>query len=319
MVHMPYQRVAVLLGGRSAEREISLRTGAGVLAALARRGVATVAFDPAERPLEELRTEGVDAVFIALHGRFGEDGTVQGVLEWMGLPYTGSGVMASAVAMDKSLTKRIWSSMGIPTPAHQLVTSSTDPSTLGPGLSLPLAIKPAREGSSIGFTKLTDWSGFRQAVALAAEHDTAVMAEAFVSGREFTIALLGGGAAGPVRALPVIEIQAPDGRYDYQNKYFGDATRYLCPAPLPPEQAEHFQDLAKSAFEAIGCEGWARVDLLWDGVSATPMLLEINTIPGLTDHSLVPMAAQAVGMDYDELVMTILASARTKLEGASRG
>ena len=314
-----FQKVAVLLGGRSAERDISLRTGAGVLAALARRGVATVAFDPAERPLEELRTEGVDAVFIALHGRFGEDGTVQGVLEWMGLPYTGSGVMASAVAMDKSLTKRIWSSDGHSHPGppacerqHRSLDAGTRPFT-APGHQAC----PRRLLDWLYQTDRLVWVPAGCGPGCGARHSGD--AEAFVSGREFTIGLLGGGQPdrfGPCRSL---KFRPPDGRYDYQNKYFGDATRYLCPAPLSPEQAEHFQALAKSAFEAIGCEGWARVDLLWDGVSTAPMLLEINTIPGLTDHSLVPMAAQAVGVDYDELVMTILASARTKLEGASLG
>ena len=313
------QNVGVLLGGRSAERDISLRTGRGVLEALARRGIPAIGVDPLTEPLDELHRQGVTAVFIALHGRFGEDGTVQGALEWMGLPYTGSGVMASAISMDKGLTKRIWSSMGIPTPPYELVDQRTNAQDLVSRLGLPLAIKPVREGSSIGFTKITAAADLSAAVRLALEHDEVVMAEAFVTGREFTIGLLGGGPTGPVQALPVVEIEAPGGQYDYQRKYFGDETRYHCPASLSPQRLAHFQARAVEAFEACGCEGWARVDLLWDGHATEPMLLEINTIPGLTDHSLVPMAARAAGMYYDELVLTILKTARLKVGAAQLG
>lgn len=307
-------RVAVLMGGTSAEREVSLMSGQGVLAALQRQGVDAVSFDPASRPLHELLALGIDRVFIALHGRFGEDGTVQGALELMGLPYTGSGVMASALAMDKVMTKRVWRAEGIPTPGFVQLRGPQSVDRLAEvvaQLGLPLAVKPVREGSSLGLTRLVRLEDFAAAVETASCYDDGVLAEQFVTGREFTVALIQtpGSAA---QALPVIEIVPPAEGYDYQNKYFTDVVRYDCPADLPARVAEAMQAHALHAFEAVGCEGWARVDVMWDG-KGDPMLLEINTSPGLTSHSLVPMAAKAVGMSYDALVMKLLATARCKL------
>jgi D-alanine-D-alanine ligase len=311
---MTAQRVAVLMGGRSAEREISLRSGQGVLSALLRKGVDAFAFDPAHRGLTELVDERVDAVFIALHGRYGEDGTVQGALELLDIPYTGSGVLASALAMDKIVTKQVWSHQGIPTPAFLSVTPETTAEQAIATVGLPMAVKPGSEGSSLGFTKVETQALFATAVAKASQYDDRVLAEAFVCGREFTVALLGGGALGPVDALPVIEIRAPAGNYDFQNKYFGQETQYDCPANCPAEVAQTMQRLSEQAFMALGCEGWARVDLLWTE-GETPTLLEINTSPGMTDHSLVPMAAAAVGLPYDDLVLRILQGARLKSGG----
>ena len=327
-------RIAVLMGGQSAEREISLRSGQGVLQALQKSGCDAIAFDPAERPLTDLRQLGVHRAFIALHGRYGEDGTVQGALELLGIPYTGSGVLASALAMDKLMTKRVWQSHAIPTPPFVALRSAdwraavsaearatdaellSDLSRLLAPLGLPLAVKPAHEGSSLGFRRLDRLQDALDAVRTAGRYDDAVVAEAFVQGREFTVALLGGGALGPVRALPVIEIVAPEGNYDYQHKYFGTETRYLCPAPLDPAITETMQRLSEKAFTALDCEGWARVDILWNSEDS-PTLLELNTSPGMTDHSLVPMAAAQAGLDYAALVRTILAGARLKLRGAS--
>lgn len=305
-------RVAVLFGGESAEREISIRSGEGVLAAMKRRGVDALGFDPAVRPLQALKDESVDRVFIALHGRYGEDGTVQGALELLKIPYTGSGVMASSLAMDKAMTKRIWRFGGLPTPDFVMLREGFNAADVVGRLGLPIAVKPAMEGSSLGFTRVDQADGLAAAWASARQYDHAVIAEQFIAGREFTCALLQD-SSGQVQALPLIEIVAPQGRYDYQNKYFGDATRYLCPAPLHEEVKQRMQALSVAAFEAVGCAGWARVDLMWGGGS-DPMLLEINTSPGMTDHSLVPMAAREAGMDYDELVMRIVLQASLKLE-----
>jgi D-alanine-D-alanine ligase len=305
-------RVAVLMGGESAEREISLRSGSAVLAALQRHGVNAVAFDPSERPLQDLAAEQFDRAFIALHGRFGEDGTVQGALELLKIPYTGSGVTASAVAIDKAMTKRVWQSMGLPTPGFLSLQRNTVLSQVIAQLGLPLAVKPAREGSSLGFTKVTQAADLKAAVELARQYDPEVIAEQFVEGREFTCALLEDAATGCAAALPVIEIVAPAGNYDYQHKYFGNETRYLCPAPLDPAIEARMKEISLHAYQALGCQGWARVDLLWNG-SGEPMLLEINTCPGMTDHSLVPMAAAQVGIAFDQLVMRLLATARLKL------
>lgn len=308
-------RVAVLFGGESAEREISIRSGEGVLAALKRGGVDAFAFDPAARPLQELIAEGADRVFIALHGRFGEDGTVQGALELMKIPYTGSGVMASSMAMDKVITKRIWSTFGLPTPGFVAIDAGspeTDhPEALVTHLGLPLAVKPAREGSSLGFSRVDSVAALQPAIAAAHQFDELVIVEAFIAGREFTCALLED-SPGDVHALPVIEIVAPEGQYDYQNKYFGHATRYLCPAPIEAAVEQRMRELSEAAFRALGCTGWARADLMW-AQGSEPMLLEINTSPGMTDHSLVPMAAAQAGMGYDELVLRIAASASLKL------
>jgi len=315
-----FGKVAVLLSGRSAEREISLRSGNGVLAALRRKGVDAHPFDPAERPLDDLAREGFARVFIALHGRYGEDGTVQGALELLGIPYTGSGVMASAIAMDKVMTKRIWLTHGLPTPEFEVVRreDAADFALLRripDQLGLPFIVKPPHEGSTIGITKVQGYSEVADAFALAARYDHEVLAEAFIDGAELTIAILGSGA--DARALPIIEIRAPGGNYDYQNKYFTNDTQYLCPAPLPEALAQRIQRIAVDAYRALACEGWARVDVMLRKADGEPYLLEINTSPGMTDHSLVPVAARAEGVDYDELVVRILAGASLKLNGGA--
>ncbi|HMN79487.1 MAG TPA: D-alanine--D-alanine ligase [Burkholderiaceae bacterium] len=310
-----FGKVAVLFGGASAEREISIRSGSGVLAALRGRGVDAIAFDPAQRPLEDLKREGVQRVFIALHGRFGEDGTVQGALELLRIPYTGSGVMASAIAMDKVFTKRIWMTHGLPTPKFEVVRRGDVLRELPDRLGLPLILKPPHEGSTLGITKVVGYSEVAGAFELAAKYDDEVLAEEFIDGRELTVAVLGTGA--DARALPIVEIRAPGGNYDYQNKYFTDDTQYLCPAPLPEALAARIGRLAVESFRALGCEGWARADVMLRAGDDEPFLLEINTSPGMTDHSLVPMAARAAGMDYAELVLRILATARLKVGGVS--
>ena len=294
-----FGKVAVLLGGKSAEREISLMTGGNVIEALQRQGLDVLRFDPAARALSELRQEGVQRVFIALHGRYGEDGTVQGALEWMGIPYTGSGVMASALCMDKLRTKLVWESSGVPTPRGETINAETDWAALAQRLGLPLIVKPAHEGSSIGITKVSAVEHLQAAYVLAAKHDTLVIAEEFVAGRELTAAFLG------ERALPLVRIEAPQGNYDYQNKYFNDDTRYHCPSGLPAAQESEIQALVLRAVHALGCGGWGRADLILrdDG---SPCLLEMNTIPGMTSHSLVPMAARAAGIDFDDLALRIL-------------
>ncbi len=305
-----FGRVAVLMGGRSAEREVSLMSGQGVLQALRSQGVDAQAFDPAERPLDELRREGVSRVFIALHGRYGEDGTVQGALELLDLPYTGSGVMASAIGIDKGFTKRIWTTHGLPTPAFRLATAPAAVIEAARDFGLPMAVKPAREGSSLGFTRMEAPEQAGPAFEAAARHDGQVLCEQFIAGRELTVAILGSGAA--ARALPAIEILAPAGQYDYQNKYFTDDTRYECPAALPEALAHRIGELALKAFHAVGAEGWARVDVMLRAQDQEPFLLEINTSPGMTSHSLVPMAARAVGLSYEDLCLHLLAGAALK-------
>jgi D-alanine-D-alanine ligase len=304
-------RVAVLYGGRSAEREVSMMSGAGVLEALRRRGVDAHPFDPAERPLDDLRRDGVDRAFIALHGRYGEDGTVQGALELLGIPYTGSGVMASAIAMDKVFTKRIWVTHDLPTPGFALARSAADVAAAAARFGLPLAVKPSREGSTIGFTKLGSADQAAVAWEIARRHDEEVLCEEFIAGRELTIAILGSGES--ARALPVIEIVAPAGNYDYQNKYFRDDTRYICPAELPPALAAEIAELSLRAYRALGCEGWGRVDVMLRAADQRPFLLEVNTSPGMTGHSLVPMAARAHGQSYEDLCLEILAGASLKI------
>jgi len=311
-----FAKVAVLYGGRSAEREISLRSGSMVLAALNRGGVPAFGFDPAERPLEDLRSGGFDAAFIALHGKWGEDGTVQGALEILGIPYTGPGVMASAIAMDKLMSKRIWQSVGLPVPEHEVLTAASRSRDIVERLGLPVIVKPSREGSTLGLTKVTRAAQLRAAWRTAAACDETVLAEAFVAGRELTVAVLGAGAQ--ARALPVIEIRAPEGNYDYQNKYFTDATEYLCPAPLPNALTRRVQELSVAAYRALDCEGWARVDLMLDA-QGRPFLLELNTSPGMTDHSLVPMASRAEGVDFDTLVLRVLADAALKTRSRRPG
>ncbi len=305
-------KVAVLMGGDSAEREISLLSGHGVLAALRSQGVDAHAFDPAERGLDELRREGFARCFVALHGRHGEDGTVQGALELLGIPYTGSGVMASASAIDKVMTKRIWQAVGLPTPRYvSLPRDALDPERVRrvPGeLGLPLIVKPPHEGSSIGVTKVKAEAQMHDAVALAASHDPVVLCEEFIDGDELTCPVLGQGEA--ARALPVIKIVAPDGAYDYQNKYFTDTTQYLVPSGLPEAQEREIQRIVVEAYRTLGCRGWGRADLMLRAGDGRPFLLEMNTSPGMTSHSLVPMSAKAAGIGYEQLCLMVLADAR---------
>jgi D-alanine-D-alanine ligase len=305
-------KVAVLMGGTSAEREISLLSGGGVLAALRAKGVDAQAFDPAGRALTELKAEGFARCFIALHGRHGEDGTVQGALELLGIPYTGSGVMASAIAMDKVMTKRVWLAEGLPTPRwvrlgvdeQQRERVRTVPDELG----LPLIVKPPREGSSIGVTKVHGYSEMQDAVQLAARYDPDVLCEEFIDGEEVTCPVLGEGAE--ARALPVVRIQPPEAGYDYQNKYFTDQVRYLCPSGLPEAEEREIQRIVVAAYRALGCRGWGRADLMIRAIDRRPFLLEMNTSPGMTGHSLVPMSARAAGISYEDLCLHLLAQAR---------
>ncbi|WP_427915256.1 D-alanine--D-alanine ligase [Ramlibacter sp. MMS24-I3-19] len=304
-------KVAVLMGGKSAEREVSLMSGAGVLKALQSKGVNAHAFDPAQRDLVELKRKGFKRCFIALHGRFGEDGTVQGALELLGIPYTGSGVMASSVAIDKVMTKRIWIAEGIPTPRYQMLRRGAYTRevvrTVPDDLGLPLIVKPAREGSSIGVAKVEGYSQMQDAVDAAAALDTDVLCEQFVAGDEVTCPILGTGDE--ARALPVIRIVAPEGNYDYQNKYFTDDTQYLVPCGLPEGEEAAIQELVVKAYRVLGCRGWGRIDVMIDAKTRKPSLLEINTSPGMTGHSLVPMSARAAGISYEDLCLQLLASA----------
>src|SRR5882672_8137419 len=280
-----FGKVAVLLGGRSAEREISLMSGNGVLKALRAKGVDAHPFDPAERDLFDLRREGFARGFIALHGRGGEDGTVQGALEVLGLPYTGSGVLGSAVAMDKWRTKMIWLGNGLPTPRYRILAANDDWNAIAQELALPLIVKPANEGSTLGLTKVTSVKQLPGAYELAAKkYRDIALAEQFIEGPEYTASVLGD------EALPLIRIEAPKGNYDYQNKYFTDDTKYHCPSGLAPKPEAALKALALQAFHVAGCGGWGRIDLMLDS-RKKPWLLEVNTVPGMTDHSLVPMAA----------------------------
>jgi D-alanine-D-alanine ligase len=305
-------KVAVLMGGTSAEREISLMSGSGVLAALRSRGVDAHAFDPAERDLHELREQGFDRAFIALHGRHGEDGCVQGALEMMGIAYTGSGVMASAIAMDKVMTKRVWIAEGLPTPAHvRLAPEEQSPeavAALPARLGLPLIVKPPREGSSIGVTKVLEAAQVAAAVQESLRHDPDVLAEAFIAGDEITCPVLGEGES--AHALPVIRIVPPEAGYDYQNKYFTDEVRYLCPSGLPEHEEREIQRIVVAAYRALGCRGWGRADLMIRSSDRQAFLLEMNTSPGMTGHSLVPMSARAAGVSYEDLCLRLLAAAR---------
>jgi len=300
-------KTAVLMGGSSAERAISLMSGGGVLAALQAEGVDAHAFDPAQRDLSDLKREGFARVFIALHGRHGEDGTVQGALELMGIPYTGSGVMASSVAMDKLMTKRIWLAEGLPTPAWRQVHSAAETRAAFAALGSPMIVKPVREGSTIGLTKVTTLEQCDAAYALASGQDPMVMCEQFIAGDEVTCPVLGTGA--DARALPLIRIVAPDGNYDYQHKYFTDDTQYLVPCGLPEGEEAAIQAIVLQAFRALDCRGWARADVMIDARSRKPYLLEINTSPGMTGHSLVPMSARAAGLDYPDLCLRVLEAA----------
>jgi D-alanine-D-alanine ligase len=297
-----FGKVAVLMGGRSAEREISLKSGTMVLAALKKSGMDAHAFDPRDQRLEALVAERFERAFIALHGRFGEDGTVQGALEYLGIPYTGSGVMASALAMDKWRTKLLWHAVGMPTPAYELLTPRSDRAEVAAHLGLPLMVKPASEGSSIGMTKVTSVEALGAAYELAAGYDKAVIAEAFIEGVELTAGILGD------EPLPLIRLETPRTFYDYEAKYFADDTRYTCPCGLPESEEQRVRQVAFTAFELLGCGGWGRVDLMLDH-AGDPYLLEVNTVPGMTDHSLVPMAARAKGISFEDLCVRILESA----------
>ena len=303
----------MLYGGRSAERDVSIMSGNGVLAALQSKGIDAHLFDTGVRTLAELAAEKFDRVFIALHGRFGEDGSLQGALELLGIPYTGSGVMASSVGMDKITTKIVWLAAGLPTPRYAVLNVSSDLDAVCADLGLPLIVKPPHEGSTIGITKVSAANEFKAAFDIAAALDDSVLAEEFVTGREFTVAMLGSGAN--ARPLPVVEIVAPQGNYDYQNKYFTDDTKYFCPAVLPEALTQEMQRLAVLAYRAIGCEGWGRVDFLLRESDQKPFLLEVNTSPGMTGHSLVPMAARAEGISYEDLCVEILRTARLKMKG----
>jgi D-alanine-D-alanine ligase len=307
----PLGKVAVLMGGTSAEREISILSGTGVLAALRSQGVDAHAFDPAERELAELKHEGFARCFVALHGRHGEDGTVQGALELLGIPYTGSGVMASAIALDKVMTKRIWIAEGLPTPKFVRLAADQQqreqlravPDVLG----LPLVVKPPREGSSIGITKVAGYSQMQDAVELAARFDSDVLCEQFVEGDEVTCPVLGEGES--ARALPVVRIVAPDGAYDYQNKYFTDLVRYECPSGLPADEEREIQRIVLAAYRILDCRGWGRADLMVRRSDRKPFLLEMNTSPGMTSHSLVPMSARAAGISYEALCLQLISGA----------
>ena len=299
---MSFGKVAVLLGGRSAEREVSLKSGGMVLKALRSRGVEAHPFDPAERGLDDLLKERFARAFIALHGRFGEDGTVQGILEWLGIPYTGSGVLASALAMDKLRTKRLWAAEKLPTPAYELLGEGTNFRIAARRLGVPLMVKPASEGSSIGMSKVRSAAKLEDAYRFAAKYDPVVIAEQFVDGIELTGAILG------ERALPLIRLETPRDFYDYQAKYVSDDTRYIIPCGLPARREQELQELCLAAFRSLGCRGWGRVDLMLNR-RGRPFLLEVNTSPGMTDHSLVPMAARAVGLSYEDLCVEILQAA----------
>ncbi|HEU4922443.1 MAG TPA: D-alanine--D-alanine ligase [Burkholderiales bacterium] len=295
-----FGKVAVLMGGKSAEREISLMSGNGVLKALRAKGIDAHAFDPAERDVFDLRREGYARCFIALHGRGGEDGTIQGALEILGIPYTGSGVLGSAVGMDKWRTKMIWVANGLPTPRFRVLTEKENWQSVARELKLPLIVKPANEGSTLGLTKVFSVQELPAAYELAAKkyRDTA-LAEEFIDGPEYTASILG------ETALPLIRIEAPQGNYDYQHKYFTDDTKYHCPCGLPAKKEKELQALALQAFRVAGCSGWGRIDIMLDA-RKRPWLLEVNTSPGMTGHSLVPMAARAVGISYEDLCAKIL-------------
>ena len=296
---MNFGKVAVLMGGKSAEREVSLKSGGMVLAALRKKGVDAHPFDPKERDVQDLVKERFARVFIALHGRFGEDGTLQGVLEWLGIPYTGSGVLASALAMDKVRTKRLWAAEGLPTAPYAVLEKDTDLKAVGKRLGTPMFVKPASEGSSVGMTKVKKIGDLEEAYALAVNYDPVVIAEKFIDGPELTVAIVG------ERVLPIIRIETPREFYDYEAKYIANDTRYLIPCGLPQKKEKEIQALCLKAFRALGCRGWGRVDLMLDK-RGKPFLLEVNTSPGMTVHSLVPMAARAVGISYEDLCVQVL-------------
>ena len=301
-----FGRVAVLLGGDSSEREISLLSGNAVLAALKTRGVDAHAFDPRDEDLSELIAGGFDRVWIALHGPGGEDGTLQGALEYLGVPYTGSGVMGSAIGMDKLRTKRLALALGVPTADFVVLTGPADFELTIERLKLPLIVKPATQGSSVGMTKVERAADLVAAFAAARQLEPLVFAEPWIPGKEYTVALLQG------EALPSIRIETPKTFYDYEAKYFRDDTRYFCPSGLAASAEAHLRNLALAAFEAVGACGWGRADFMMDA-AGRPLLLEINTIPGMTSHSLVPMAAREVGIDFPELAWRVLETSFTRV------
>lgn len=309
-----FGRVGVLLGGRSGEREISLMSGNGVLEALLSKGVDAHAFDTGLRCPTELAKEKFDRIFIALHGRYGEDGTIQGLLDLLNLPYTGSGVLASALAIDKIVTKQVWISNGLATPEFEELTANSDWNAVVEHLGLPLIVKPAHEGSSLGLTKVKSVNELPAAYKLAAGLDKKVIAETCIIGDELTCPLVGQGNT--AEALPVIKIIPPEANYDFHNKYFSDETQYLCPTGLAVEVNERVQELALAAYKALGCRTWGRADVMLDQKTGKPYLLEMNTSPGMTSHSLVPMAAKAAGVPYADLVLWLLSQTLQQKEGA---
>lgn len=301
-------KVAVIMGGASSEREVSLMSGQGVLAALRQRGVDAHAFDPSRDDLSALRQGQFERAFIALHGRWGEDGTIQGALELLGIAYTGSGVMASSVALDKLMTKRIWAASGLATPAWLQVRSVAQTQAALAELGAPMIVKPAREGSTLGLSKISHAQDCADAYALAAQRDELVLCERCIVGDEVTQAVLG--AAAQAQVLPLIRIVAPDNNYDYQNKYFGNETQYLIPSTLPADEEERIAELVLQAYTTLGARGWGRVDVMIDAATRQPYLLELNTAPGMTSHSLVPMAAAHAGLPYPDLCLWLLGQAR---------
>lgn len=310
-----FGRVGVLLGGKSGEREISLMSGNGVLQALLSKGVDAHPFDPGVRNPTELASENFDRVFISLHGRYGEDGTIQGLLDLLELPYTGSGVLASALSIDKIVTKQVWISNGLSTPKFEELTINSDWNAVAKNLGLPLIVKPANEGSSLGLTKVKSVEELPAAYQLAAGLDKKVIAETCIVGDELTCPLVGQGSS--AEALPVIKIIPPQANYDFHNKYFSDETQYLCPTGLPSEVNEQVQELALAAYRALGCRTWGRADVMLDQKTGKPYLLEMNTSPGMTSHSLVPMAAKAAGVEYADLVLWLLSQTLQQKEGAA--
>ena len=301
-------KVVLILGGFSSERDVSLMSGKGVFDALTEAGVDVTRFDPKEQPLSELEAGNYDRAMISLHGRFGEDGTIQGILEYLGVPYTGPGVRTSAITIDKNLTKMVWNAHNIPTPHGMLVSRDDDMEFVIQSLGSDLVVKPSREGSSIGLTKLENATpqALAEAVNRAADLDQRVLVEERIYGRELTVAVMG--AAETTHALPIVEIVAPNGDYDYQNKYFTTDVRYDCPANLPEELAQEIARTCEKAYRVLEARGWGRIDVMLrdDGRFA---LLEINTSPGMTSHSLVPLAAKASGKSYKQLCLEVLSQA----------
>ena len=300
-------KVAVLMGGASSEREISLMSGHGILEALKEAGVDAHGFDPARRSLYALKDEKFNSCFIALHGRYGEDGTIQGALELMGIPYTGSGVMASSICIDKVMTKRIWSAEGLSTPKWQDVNSVKSVEKAFMEMGSPIIIKPSRDGSTLGLSKITNLKDCSKGYEVASKLDTSILCEEFICGDEVTVPVIGSGSQ--AYALPLIRIEAVDGNYDYQNKYFTDTTKYWVPSGLPLDEEFEIKALVLKAYKVLGCRGWGRVDVMIDASTRAPYLLEINTSPGMTSHSLVPMSAKADGIDYNQLCLRILKEA----------